>query len=84
MKKIHFLDLVIKFKDERIIADLYWKTTDSHQHLHYDLCQPEHVKRSLAFSQIHRLKKIYSKKSDLDSHMKELKNWFSKRVIKKN
>ena len=39
----------------------------------------EHIKRSIIFSQTLQLKKICSQKSDLDSHVKERKNWFSKR-----
>ena len=38
----------------------------------------EHIKRSIIFSQTLRLKTICSQKSDQDSHVKELKNWFSK------
>ena len=40
----------------------------------------EHIKRSKTFSQTLQLKRICSQKSDIDSHVKELKNWFSKRV----
>ena len=78
-EKINFLDLVIKLTDGKIITDLYCKPTDSHQYLHYDSCHAEHIKRSIIFSQTLRLKRICSQKSDLDSHVKELKNWFNKR-----
>ena len=50
----------------------------SHQYLHYDSCHAEHIKRSIMFSQTLQLKRICSQKSDLDFHVKELKNWFSK------
>ena len=46
----------------------------SHQYFHYDSCHAEHIKRSIIFSQTLRLKRICSQKSDLDSHVKELKN----------
>ena len=78
-EKINFLDLVIKLTDGKIVTDLYCKSTDSHQYLHYDSCHAEHIKRSIIFSQALRLKRICSQKSDLNSHVKELKNWFSKR-----
>ena len=65
--------------DGKIVADLYCKPTDSHQYLHYDSCHAEHIKRSIFFSQTLRLKRICSQKSNLDSHVRELKNWFSKR-----
>ena len=78
-EKINFLDLVIKLTDGKIVTDLYCKPTDSHQYLHYNSCHAEHIKRSIIFSQTLRLKRICSQKSNLDSHVKELKNWFSKR-----
>ena len=78
-EKINFLDLVIKLVDGKIVNDLYCKFTDSHKYLHHDWCQGEHIKRSIIFSQTLLLKRICSQKSDLDSHVKELKNWFSKR-----
>ena len=39
----------------------------------------EHIKRSIIFSQTLRLTRICSQKSDLNSLVKELKNWVSKR-----
>ena len=78
-EKINFLDLVIKLTGGKIVTGLYCKSTDSHQYLHYDSCHAEHIKRSIIFSQTLRLKRICSQKSDLNSHVKELKNWFSKR-----
>ena len=78
-EKINFLDLVIKLTDGKIVTDLYCKSTDSHQYLHYDSCHVEHIKRSIIFSETLRLKTICCQKSDLNSHVKELQNWFSKR-----
>ena len=78
-EKINFSDLVIKLTDRKIVTDLCCKPTDSHQYLHYDLSHTEHIKRSIILSKTLRLKRICSRKSDLDSHVKELKNWFSKR-----
>ena len=77
--KINFLDLVMKLVGGKIFTDLYCKSTDSHQYLHYDSLHAEHIKRSIIFSQTLRLKRICSQKNDLDSHVKELENWFSKR-----
>ena len=74
-EKIIFLDLLIKLTHGKIVTDFYCKPTD----LQYDSCHAEHIKRSIIFSQILRLKKICSQQSDLDSHVKEHKNWFSKR-----
>ena len=59
-EKINFLDVVIKIKEGRVIADLYCKPTDGHQYLHYDSCHADHIKRSIIFSQTLRLKRICS------------------------
>lgn len=67
-EKIIFSDLVIKLTDHKIVTDLYCKPMDSHQHLHYDMCHNEHIKKSIVFSQALQLKRIYSQKSDLYSH----------------
>ena len=47
--KINFLDLIIKVTDGKTFTDLYCKSTDSHQHLHYDLFHTKHIKRSIDF-----------------------------------
>ena len=78
-EEISLLDLAIKRTDGRIVTDLYCKPTDSQQYINYDACHAEHIKRSIIFSQTLRLKRICSQKSDLDYHLKELKNWFRKR-----
>ena len=62
----------------KLLLIFYCKSTDSLQYLHYDSYYTEHIKRSIVFSQTLRLKRICSQKSDLGSHVKELKNWFSK------
>ena len=40
-KKLSFLVLVVKLTDDKIVTDLYCKSEDSHQYLHYDLCYAE-------------------------------------------
>ena len=69
-EKIKFLHLVIKLTDGKIVTDLYCKSTDSHQYLHYDSCDAEHIKRSIVFSKILWLTRICSQKSDLRSWAK--------------
>ena len=48
---LYFLDSVIKLRVGKIVTDLYCKSTNCHQCLHYDSCHAEHIKRSIAFSQ---------------------------------
>ena len=56
-----------------IITDLYCKPMDGHQYLHYDSCHPDHIKRSIIFSQTLQLKRICSKKNDLNVHVEDRK-----------
>ena len=70
--------MVIKIKEGRIITDLYCKPTHGNQCL-YDSCHPNHIKRSIIFSQTLRLKRICSEKNELNVHVEDLKMWFRKR-----
>ena len=49
------------------------------QYLHYDSCNADHIKRSIIFSQILRLKRICSEKNDVNVHVEDLKTRFCKR-----
>ena len=74
--------MVRKIKGGRIITDLYCKSTVGHQHLHYDSCDADHIKRLIIFSQTLQLKRICSEKNDLNVHVKNLKIWFRKGDIR--
>ena len=78
-RKLNFRIQLFKWQMVKLFFYLYCKPTDSHQYLHYDSCHAEHVQRSIAFSQTLRLERIWYQKSNLDSHIKELKNWLSKK-----
>ena len=77
--KVNFLDVVIKIKNGRLSTDLYSKPVNSHQYLHYNSCHPEHIKKSIIYSQTLRLRRICSERKDLKSHGRELKGWFLRR-----
>ena len=78
-KSIHFLDLNIRFSDGNISTDLYVKPTERHQFPHYRSSHPDHTKRSIAFSQVLRVSRICSEKSDFLKHFEKMKSWFSVR-----
>ena len=78
-KKISFLDVVIKIKEVKINTNLFCKPTYGHRYPLYDSCHAEHIKRSIAFSQTIRLKRICFEKRDLDSNVENLSEWFRKR-----
>ena len=73
------MDLFIQLTDGKIITDLYCKYADSHEFLHYHLCHPKNIEKLIAFSPTVWLTGVCSRKNDLDSHVKEIKNWFRER-----
>ena len=50
-KEIPFLDLTFKLNEGKISTDLYIKSTDRHQYLHFTSSHPNHTKRSIVCSQ---------------------------------
>ena len=67
-----------KEKDE-FVTDLYCKTTDCHQYLHYDSCHPDHMKKARIYSQVLQIKRLCSDGDKLQKHLENLKNWFCER-----
>ena len=62
-----FLDLKVSIKNSKIITDLYVKTNDFHQYLHYLSVHPNHTKQSVVFSQICALIGCYIMRKTLQS-----------------
>ena len=46
---IQFLDLNVKLLGNKLSTDLYSKSTDRHQYLHYMSSHPEHTKKSIVY-----------------------------------
>ena len=76
---IPFLDLKVRLSNGDLSTDLYIKTTDRHQLLHYTSSHPDHTKRPIIYSQVLRISKICSNKSDLLKHLEIMKSWFEVR-----
>ena len=49
-KEIRFLDLKVKLNEGKISADLYIKSTDRHQYLHFTSSHPNHTKTSIVYN----------------------------------
>ena len=75
-KETPFLDLKIKLNEGKIRTDLYIKSTDRHQYLHFPSSHTNHTKSSVVYSQELLVKRICSGKEDFLNHMKEMKLWF--------
>ena len=79
-EKIHFLDTTVQFNDSRTLyTDLYCKPTDSHNYLLYNSAHPKHLKNSLPYSQLLRLRRICTKIEDFDRNALNLNSHFLRR-----
>ena len=83
-KEIPFLDLKVKLNEGKSSTDLYIKSTDRHQYLHFTSSHPNQGKRSKVYCQGLRVKRICSEKEDFLKHMREMKLWFLKRGYPEN
>jgi hypothetical protein len=68
-EQIAFLDVKVKKAGDRIIADLFTKTTDSHDYLLYNSAHPQRCKDRIPYSQFLRLRRICSRDKDFDRHV---------------
>ena len=83
-KEIIFLDLKFKLNEAKISIELYIKSIDKHQYLHFTLSHPNHTKRSIVYSQRLRIKRICSEIEEFLKHIREMKIWFLKRGFPEN
>ena len=72
--------MIVKIQQDEFVTDLYYKSTDGHQYLHFDLCQATHTKKSIVYSQALRMKRIRSRRSELIVNINKLKDCFRERV----
>ena len=78
-EKVNFLDVQVIKKGDKLVTDLYVKSTDTHQYLDYSSCHPSHCKDSIPYSQALRLNRICSEVSSFDKRCNELESWLQKR-----
>ena len=78
-EEINFLDVTVTVNHGEFITSLYCTPTDGHQYLHVESRHPSHTKSSIIFSPALRMRRICSKKSDLVTNVRKLKDWFKER-----
>ena len=83
-KQILFLDLKVKLNEGKISTDLYIKSADRHQYIHFTPSHSNYINRSIVYSQGLRVKRICSEKEYFLKHMRKMKLWFLKRGYSKN
>ncbi len=62
-----FLKTLIKLNENGVLyTDLYTKPTDSHSYIHYKSCHPQHQKKGGPYSQLLRVRQIYTRNEDFE------------------
>ena len=74
-----FLDLNVSAKNNKVITDLYVKSTDCYQYLHCLSAHPNHTKWSVVFSQTLFISILCSYEGNYIKHQANMKSWFLKR-----
>ena len=76
---VYFLDTKVKFKEQKLMTEIYSKPTASFQYLHRTSYHPPHTFRSILRSQFIRIRRICSDINDYWSHSKRFTNFFKLR-----
>ena len=76
---LNFLDVSVKLQQGEFVTDLYCKSTDGYQYLHFGSCHASHTKTSIVYSQALREKRTCSRRSDLIVIINKLKDCFRER-----
>ena len=77
--EISFLDIKVIKRDQRIVTDIYYKITDTHQYLHFDSCHPRHTKRTIPFNLARRICTIVSENELRKKRLDELQKMLIER-----
>ena len=73
----------MKKRNARIITDIYYKVTDTHQYLHFGSCHPYHTKPSIPYNLARRICTILSEKDTRDIRLNKVKTYLLKRKYSK-
>ena len=73
------MDIKVIKRDQRIVTDIYYKITDTHQYLHFDSCHPRHTKRTIPFNLARRMCTIVSENELRKKRLDELQKMLIER-----
>ena len=79
---VNFLDVSVSIVDNKLEADLFCKTMDCHQFLHFNSFHLLHNKKSIVSSHGLQIKRLCSSPLTFQKHLENLKTWFCKRIPK--
>ena len=74
-----FLDIKLSVEGNGLCTSVHYKPTDSHSYLLYSSSHPSHVKNSIPYSQLLRLRRLCSEDSDFSLKSEEMCHFFDKR-----
>jgi hypothetical protein len=81
---IPFLDVLITKQQDKITTDIYYKSTDTHQYLHFGSSHPRHTKRSIPYNLARRICTIVSDEQTRDQRLCELETYLTEQYYPKN
>ena len=82
--ELPFLDILIIKEGRKIITDLFYKKTDSHQYLVFDSCHPSHTKRNIPFNMARRVCTIVIDETRRNNRLRELKTFLLRQKYPSN
>ena len=81
-EEMNFLDVNISQKDSVLQTDLYYKSTDIHQFLHFRPCDRYVYEKSMPYGQVLDMKKICYNKEKSSFQLEDLEHRFCSRGYK--
>ena len=82
-KKIFSLDLYSSLSNRTLYTDLDMKATRCYQYVESKLSHRDHANKSLAYSHVLRLSRLYSSEESFECHENSMKGWFLKGVTQR-
>ena len=76
LEKLNFLDMTIMVDQNGIISrDIYYKSTNTHDYLHYDSFHPKHTLNNITYSLAKKIIIFVSDPEVVEYRLSELKSW---------
>ena len=76
---LNFLDIMIELKNNlHISTDIYYKSTNSHDYLHYNSCHPISTIHNIPFNLAKRIIVFVSNEAKVETRLSELKQWLKR------
>lgn len=78
LDRISYLDILLTKQDEVIMTDIFYKTTDTHQYLHFNSCHPRHTKRAIPYNLARKICTIVNSETVKIQRLHQLKQFLMK------